>query len=92
MTSLVKMLEVDFFTQMTRFSAILLWCLKTALIYPKTLSSSRGVVPSRLRNMFFMLLKLKNAAKGGFASQERYITAQDALFQKPHLRPALKAF
>ena len=68
MTSLIKMLEVDFFTQMTQFSAILparqallpILCPEISLKMRKNRSFCSSVALSGLQNVFFMQLDHTN--------------------------------
>ena len=99
MTSLIKMSEVDFFTQMTPFSAILpgrpccsFWALKTALKRIKIGIICSPVALLRLQNVFFMLLDHKNELQLCFRLPGRLQNKADRLVLKEPFKGCFEGF
>ena len=106
MTSLIKMSKVDFFTQMTQFSAILpgrpccsfcalkaaLKCVKIGLFAALPLFQGFKTCCSCCSTTKMWGEVMQCRSETSPTSLNGYRTAKNASFQKPRLGPVLKAF
>ena len=99
MTSLIKMLEVDFFTLMTPVSAILqrlalllIFGPKDSLKRPKNRYFCSPVALLRLQNVFSMLLDHKNALQLWFCLPGRLQNKADRLVLKEPFKGCFEGF
>ena len=99
MTPLIKMSEVDFFTQMTPFSAILpgrpccsFWALNDGLKMPKNRYFCSPVALLRLQNVFSMLLDHKDALQLWFCLPGRLKNKADRFVLKESFKAYFEGF